>query len=100
MADYVSRSKVEFELCVGNLSEKYKAFVRRVLNDKNLVPAVDVAPVVHGRWVYVGENSTGKIFTCSDCKFPHNPNKKRRWSGESRRKSKLLPQLWCQDGRR
>lgn len=50
MAEYVSRSKVEFELCGGNLPEKYKAFVRRVLNDRNLVPSADVAPVVHGYW--------------------------------------------------
>lgn len=49
--DYIRRRKVEFELCGGNLPEKYKAFVRRVLNDKNLVPAADVAPVVHGRWI-------------------------------------------------
>lgn len=50
MADYIRRRKVEFELCGGNLPEKYKAFVRRVLNDKNLVPAADVAPVVFARW--------------------------------------------------
>ena len=49
MAEYVSRSKVEFELCGGNLPEKYKAFVRRVLNDRNLVPSADVAPVVRCR---------------------------------------------------
>lgn len=53
MADFVSRSKVEFELCGGNLPEKYKAFVRRVLNDKILVPSADVAQVVR----------------CRDCKF-------------------------------
>lgn len=53
MADFVSRSKVEFELCGGNLPEKYKEFIRRVLNDKNLIPAADVAPVVR----------------CRDCKF-------------------------------
>lgn len=53
MADFVSRSKVEFELCGGNLPEKYKAFVRRVLNDKNLIPSADVAQVVR----------------CRDCKF-------------------------------
>lgn len=49
MADFVSRSKVEFELCGGNLPEKYKAFVRRVLNDKNLIPSADVAQVVRCR---------------------------------------------------
>lgn len=51
MAEYASLRKIEFELCGGNLPEKYKAFVRRVLNDRNLIPAADVAPVVHGRWV-------------------------------------------------
>lgn len=46
MAEYASLRKIEFELCGGNLPEKYKAFVRRVLNDRNLIPAADVAPVV------------------------------------------------------
>ena len=63
MADYVRRGKVEFELCGGNLPEKYKAFVRRVLNDKNLVPAADVAEVVHGRWILHDDG----VFTCSEC---------------------------------
>nr|DAL22506.1 MAG TPA_asm: TFIIB zinc-binding [Caudoviricetes sp.] len=45
MAEYASLRKIEFELCGGNLPEKYKAFVRRVLNDRNLIPAADVAPV-------------------------------------------------------
>lgn len=63
MADYVRRGKVEFELCGGNLPEKYKAFVRRVLNDKNLVPAADVAGVVHGRWILHDDG----VFTCSEC---------------------------------
>ena len=58
MADYANLNKIEFELCGGNLPEKYKAFVRRVLNDRNLIPAADVAPVVHGRW------ERGK---CSNC---------------------------------
>lgn len=62
MADYVRRGKVEFELCGGNLPEKYKAFVRRVLNDKNLVPAADVAEVVHGRWILHDDG----VFTCSE----------------------------------
>ena len=63
MADYVRRGKVEFELCGGNLPEKYKAFVRRVLNDKNLVPAADVAEVVHGRWILHDDG----VFTFSEC---------------------------------
>ena len=51
MAEYASLRKIEFELCGGNLPEKYKTFVRRVLNDRNLIPAAEVAPVVHGRWI-------------------------------------------------
>ena len=50
MDEYASLRKIEFELCGGNLPEKYKAFVRQVLNDRNLISAADVAPVVHGRW--------------------------------------------------
>ena len=46
MDEYTSLRKIEFELCGGNLPEKYKAFVRRVLNDRNLIPAADVVPVV------------------------------------------------------
>lgn len=49
MADFVNRSKVEFELCGGNLPEQYKTFVRRVLNDKNLIPSADVVSVVRCR---------------------------------------------------
>lgn len=57
MAEYASLRKIEFELCGGNLPEKYKAFVRRVLNDRNLIPTVDAVPVVrckdckHRGWV-------------------------------------------------
>lgn len=66
MADYVRRGKVEFELCGGNLPEKYKAFVRRVLNDKNLVPAADVAEVVRCKYCrHLGAPLSGG---CYDCK--------------------------------
>ena len=34
-----------------------------VLNDKNLVPAADVAEVVHGRWILHDDG----VFTCSEC---------------------------------
>ncbi len=68
MAEYASLRKIEFELCGGNLPEKYKAFVRRVLNDRNLIPAADVAPVVHGHWVvrFEGPYKRRKCY-CSHC---------------------------------
>ena len=46
MDEYASLRKIEFELCGGNLPEKYKKFIQRVLNDRNIIPAADVAPVV------------------------------------------------------
>ena len=63
MDEYASLRKIEFELCGGNLPEKYKAFVRRVLNDRNLIPAADVAPVVHGRW----EQDADGDWYCTNC---------------------------------
>ena len=42
MAEYISRSKAEFELCEGNIPEPYRSFCRRVINDRNLIPAADV----------------------------------------------------------
>lgn len=68
MAEYASLRKIEFELCGGNLPEKYKAFVRRVLNDRNLIPAADVAPVVHARWI---EDGSG-IIICPKCNRGYN----------------------------
>lgn len=71
MDEYASLRKIEFELCGGNLPEKYKAFVRRVLNDRNLIPAADVAPVVHARWIYVEETlATSSGWCCSACRRP------------------------------
>lgn len=72
MADFVSRSKVEFELCGGNLPERYKKFIRRVLNDKHLIPSADVVSVVHGRWDGEGDGlADGEIvldvWYCSEC---------------------------------
>lgn len=71
MADYVRRGKVEFELCGGNLPEKYKAFVRRVLNDKNLVPAADVAEVVHCKYCrHLGAPLSGGCYDCKKYMLP------------------------------
>lgn len=54
----------------GNLPEKYLAFVRRVLNDKALVPAADVAPIRYGHWVKRYRSGTpaadGWVSSCCD----------------------------------
>lgn len=40
-----------------------------------VAPAIDAAPVVHGRWIDTGLcNSTGNIYKCSVCGMMHNPN--------------------------
>ena len=70
MAEYASLRKIEFELCGGNLPEKYKAFIRRVLNDRNLIPAADVAPVVHSYWEHKITNDGENIGICHNCKYP------------------------------
>lgn len=70
MDEYASLRKIESELCGGNLPEKYKAFVRRVLNDRKLIPAADVAPVVHGRWLHSRYEDCSEQFKrvkCSQC---------------------------------
>lgn len=67
MDEYAILHKIEFELCGGNLPEEYKAFVRRVLNDRNLIPAAPVAPVVRCKDCahLVAANVNGKgIPTC------------------------------------
>lgn len=38
--------------------------------------AANVVERKRGEWEYVAENSTGKIFVCTVCNFPHNPNKR------------------------
>ena len=70
MDEYASLRKIEFELCGGNLPEIYKKFIRRVLNDRNLIPAADVAPVVHGRWMHSRYEDCSEQFKrvkCSQC---------------------------------
>lgn len=67
MAEYASLRKIEFELCGGNLPEKYKAFVRRVLNDRNLISAADVAPVMYARWIRPHWKNSNYCCDCSEC---------------------------------
>lgn len=74
MAEYASLRKIEFELCGGNLPEKYKAFVRRVLNDRNLIPAADVAPVVRCKDCKDWGPGTGGIPICGETCEPMPPD--------------------------
>lgn len=60
MADYINRSELlnKYNLDCRTAQERYLALVT--------APAVDVAPVVHGRWEKASEKMP--IYRCSICK--------------------------------
>ena len=39
-------------------------------------PTVEAEPVRHGKWECLAENSTGNIYSCSNCTSLYNPNSK------------------------
>ena len=83
MAEYIDREAVYKRACRGCTrhgdefgSCYHEELCEELQSEFASAPIADVEPVRHGRWEYIGENSTGKIFRCSACKFPHNPNKR------------------------
>ncbi len=61
MAEYIEREALleklaEHDLCLC-VSE----------SDIKNIPAADVAPVVHGRWRWVGECGFNDCYICSEC---------------------------------
>ena len=42
--------------------------LRRVMNHISKIPAADVKPVVHGRWVLIERTIGMKTYRCSECK--------------------------------
>ena len=84
MAEYIEReaAKKEFNLNFGGVS--HAVIANRILD---AIPAADVQPVVHGRWIdtreYCGD------YMCSNCKelyrtnvFNYCPNCGARMDGE------------------
>lgn len=64
MAAYIEREAIKYELwSVGPLNEPLMV-VRKKTIDR--IPAADVAPVRHGRWVA----SHDEFCQCSLCKYP------------------------------
>ena len=64
MASYIEREAIKYELwSVGPLNEPLMV-VRKKTIDR--IPAADVAPVRHGRWVA----SHDEFCQCSLCKYP------------------------------
>ena len=75
MAEYIEREKVE-ELIKnygkGAISDGLKTLdpvddIVSLVRGLNLMPAADVAPVVHGEWEYIGTDKMGNVFRCSNC---------------------------------
>ena len=71
MAEYIEREAAKRALADSDVVPKYKADNRPV-TDKIIddIPAADVAPVVHGRWVTHYRSGTpvsaGYVSTCCD----------------------------------
>ena len=68
MAEYIERSVAIAKLTTLEVTEPNAtmADAKRVLAD---IPAADVVPVVHGRWVPFHSEATGDIQYCSACEI-------------------------------
>ena len=68
MAEYVDRGTAIAKLTVLEVTEPNDtmADVKRVLTD---IPAADVAPVVHGRWISKNPHGYEWTFVCSNCGY-------------------------------
>lgn len=65
MAEYIKRKALLTDICDDMCGLKYAGVCEncRVVALIADTPAVDVAPVVHGRWVYHDDG----VITCSEC---------------------------------
>lgn len=59
MAEYIKRDAV-----IDLITRRYEN-PEICTAEINMIPAADVAPVVHGRWVMLGKRAT--VFKCSAC---------------------------------
>lgn len=71
---YIEREKIgltdfEIVMCNGDYKEAFKMLLEKIES----IPAADVQPVVHGRWVQIGgkysrhKTIDRRILTCSVC---------------------------------
>ena len=65
MAEYIEREAAQTECKKYKFSESYDAFVVDCILKS--IPAADVAPVVHGRWIPFHSTAAGDIQYCSAC---------------------------------
>ena len=64
--EYIERKRAIVDAC--NSLELYPSEYAELENALNRIPAADVAPVVHGRWV--NTHSDSEFVQCSLCKYP------------------------------
>ena len=70
MAEYIERKALYKALTVAAVNDKFKSLgtwakAICVLHD---LPAAEVAPVVHGRWIEQEDPMLDVYYTCSACK--------------------------------
>lgn len=66
MPEYISRAEALRAVQKqrgANRSPAQNAMLDRICCDIKNMPAADVAPVVHGRWIHHDDG----VFTCSEC---------------------------------
>ena len=68
MTEYIDRGTAIAKLTVLEVTESNvtMADVKRVLTD---IPAADVVPVVHGRWISKNPRGYAWTFVCSNCGY-------------------------------
>lgn len=63
MAEYITKDEIiDWIWKQKRLSKPYTVSVI-----SNNIPPADVAPVVHGKWEYIGTDKMGNVFRCSNC---------------------------------
>lgn len=79
MTDAISRSAAVKALThiAMQVSKDKMRTVSRCVNEIEMLPALDVAPVVHARWIAIRMAGERVAIQCSACKNYDNPSKVR-----------------------
>lgn len=78
MSEYIERGALQklFNevstslLCKKELAKDTEHMIRAFLMVTEMIqdaPAVDVVPVVHGKWEYIGTDKNGHVYRCANC---------------------------------
>ena len=65
MAEYIERKRAIADAC--NALELYPSEYAELEDALNRIPAADVAPVRHGRWIEQEKYTFGVMYDCSIC---------------------------------